>query len=144
MANSHKKTKKFNEGDFIIIKLRLKRFPPGTMKKLHIRGAERFKIIKKIGPNAYVLELSPDYGISLTFNIFDLKEYNKLALIPSEPLGPYPTFESDISPECPLAIPPDRRDRVKRILDDLTIVTRNKGYQHYLIQWQGRPKSEDS
>ena len=85
MANSHKRLKKFNEGDFVIIKLRPKRFSLGTMKKLHARRARSFKIIKKLGPNAYVLELPPDYGISSTFNISDLKEYNDPTLISSEP-----------------------------------------------------------
>ena len=77
MTDSHKRTKEFNKGDFVIIKLRPKRFSSDTMKKLHARGARPFKIIKKIGPNAYVLELPPDYDISLTFNISNLKEYNE-------------------------------------------------------------------
>ena len=53
MADSHKRIKEFNEGDSVMIKLRPERFPPGTMKKLHARGARPFKIIKKIGSNAY-------------------------------------------------------------------------------------------
>ena len=118
MANSRKRTKEFNKGDSIMIKLRLERFSLETMKKLYARRAGPFKIIKKIGPNAYVLELPSDYGISLTFNIFDLKEYKEPALIPSEPFGPYPTFENETLPECPPAIPSDQRDRVESILDD--------------------------
>ena len=143
-ANSHKRTKEFNEGDLVMIKLRPERFPPGTMKKLHARGAGPFKVIKKIGPNAYVLELPPEYGISSTFNIFDLREYNEPTLIPSEPFEPDPVIESEPLPECPPAIPPARRDRVERILDDQAIATRNKSYQRYLVRWQGRPDSEDS
>ena len=127
-----------------MIKLRPERFPPGTMKKLYTWGAGPFKIIKKIGPNAYVLELSPDFGISLTFNIPNLKEYIELILIPSEPFRSDPIFESETPPECPSAMPPVQRDRVERILDDQTIVTRNKGYQRYLVRWQGQPKSKDS
>ena len=127
-----------------MIRLRPERFPPGTMKKLHARGAGPFKIIKKVGPNAYVLELPPEYGISSTFNISDLKEYKGPALIPSEPFEPYNTFESEILPECPPAIPPERKERIDRILDDQSITTRNKGYQRYLVQWQGRPESENS
>jgi len=73
MADSRKRIKEFNEGDFVMIKHRPERFPPGTMKKLHAQGAGPFKIIKKVGSNAYVLELPPDYGISSTFNISDLK-----------------------------------------------------------------------
>ena len=91
-----------------------------------------------------MLELPPDFGISSTFNISDLREYNELALIPSEPCEPDPILESETSPECPLAIPPAQIDRVERILDDQAIVTRNKGYQHYLVRWQGRLESEDS
>ena len=58
-----------------MVRLRPERFPLGAVKKLHAWGAGPLKIIKKIRPNAYVLELSPDYGISSTFNIFDLKEH---------------------------------------------------------------------
>ena len=107
MADSHKRIKKVNERDFMIIKLRPKRFSSSTMKKLHAQIAGCFKIIKKIGLNAYVLELPPDFGISSTFNIFDLKEYIELALIPSKPFEPDPIFESEAPPECPPAISPD-------------------------------------
>ena len=91
-----------------------------------------------------MLELLSDYGISSTFNISDLREYNEPTLIPSEPFELDPFFESEPLPECPPAIPPAQRDMVERILDDQAIVTRNKGYQHYLVRWQGRPDSEDS
>ena len=105
-ADSHKRTKKFNEGDLVMVKLRPERFLPDTMKKLHVRGAGPFKIIKKIRPNAYVLELPPDFGISSTFNISDLREYNEPTLILSEPFEPDPIIESEPLPECPPAIPP--------------------------------------
>ena len=82
-----------------------------------------------------MLELPPEYGISSTFNISDLKEYIEPTLIPSEPFEPYPIFESETPLECPSVIPPVQRDRVERILDDQAIVTRNKGYQHYLVRW---------
>ena len=133
MANSRKRKKEFNEGDSVMIRLRPERFSPGTMKKLQARGAGPFKIIKKIGPNAYVLELPPEYGISPIFNISDLKEYKGPTLIPSEPFGPYPTFESETPPECPPVIPQEQKERVERILDDQSITTRNKGYQRYLV-----------
>ena len=144
MTNSHKRLKEFNEGDSIMIKFKPKRFSPGTMKKLHARGAGPFKIIKKIGPNAYVLELPPSYGISSTFNVSDLKEYKEPALIPSEFFGPNVSFESETPNECPPPSVPERKERIERILDDQIITTRNKGYQRYLVRWQGCPESEDS
>ena len=91
-----------------------------------------------------MLELPPDFGISSTFNISDLKEYIEPALIPSEPFKHDPIFESETPPECPPIVPSAWRDRVERIMYDQMIVTRNKGYQHYLVRWQGQPKSEDS
>ena len=91
-----------------------------------------------------MLELPSEFGISSTFNIFDLREYNEPTLIPSEPFEPDPVIESEPLLECAPAIPPAQRDRVERILDDQAIATRNKSYQCYLVRWQGRPDSEDS
>ena len=39
------------------------------------RAAGPYKIIEKINDNAYKLELSPEFGVSPTFNIADLKPY---------------------------------------------------------------------
>ena len=80
-----------------------------------------------------MLDLPPDCGISLIVNIFDLKEYKESALILGEPFEPYPTIESKTPPECPSAILPERREKIESTLDDQTITTRNKGYQHYLV-----------
>ena len=82
-ADSRKCFKEFFVGDFVMIRLKPEWFSPGTIKKLHSRSAGPYKIIKKIGPNAYVLELSPDLGISSTFNVSDLTEYRELAVISS-------------------------------------------------------------
>ena len=144
LADSHKRAKEFCEGDYVMIRLNPERFPPRTIKKLHAREAGPFKIIKKIGPNAYVLELPPDMGISTTFNISDLVEYKEPVLIPSEPFEQETIIESEPIPECPPPIIPERREKVERILDDKTITTRNKNYQRYLVKWQSRPESNNS
>ena len=39
------------------------------------RAAGPYKIIEKINDNAYKLELPPEFGVSPTFNIIDLKPY---------------------------------------------------------------------
>ena len=144
LADSHKRLKEFYEGDYVMVRLKPERFPPGTIRKLHARGAGPFKIVKRIGPNAYVLELPPDIGISSTFNVSDLVEYKEPILIPSEAFGSEPTIESDPIPECLPPTIPERREKIERILDDKTITTRNKDYQRYLVQWQGRPESDNS
>ena len=64
LVDSHKRAKEFCEGDYVMIRLNPEQFPPGTIKKLYARGAGPLKILKKIGPNAYVLEL-PSYQYNL-------------------------------------------------------------------------------
>jgi hypothetical protein len=39
------------------------------------RAAGPFKILAKINDNAYKLELSPEFGVSRSFNISDLHPY---------------------------------------------------------------------
>jgi hypothetical protein len=39
------------------------------------RSAGPFKILAKINDNAYKLELSPELGVSPSFNISDLRPY---------------------------------------------------------------------
>ena len=55
--------------------LRKDRFPELRKSKLMPRAAGPYKIIEKINDNAYKLELPPEFGVSPTFNIADLKPY---------------------------------------------------------------------
>jgi hypothetical protein len=43
--------------------------------KLMSRAAGPFKILAKINGNVYKLELPPEFGVSLSFNISDLRPY---------------------------------------------------------------------
>jgi len=73
--------------------------PPGAVKKLTAHSADPFKILKKINSNAYVIDLSPNFEISLTFNISDLVAYKDPPFNPDNPLmdldepTPEPLFE---------------------------------------------------
>ena len=84
-----------------MIRLRPEWFPPEIVNKLHAHRARPFKIIKRVGPNAYVLELPPELGISSTFNVLDLIEYREPTMIPNEPFEPDPIVGSEPNPECP-------------------------------------------
>ena len=75
LANAKCKDQQFNEGDMVLVHLRPKRFPPRSFTKLHARRAGPFKVTKKLGTNAYVIELPFEFGISLVFNIEDLTEF---------------------------------------------------------------------
>jgi hypothetical protein len=55
--------------------LRKDRFPELRKSKLMPRAAGPYKILEKINDNAYKLELPPEFRVSPTFNIADLKPY---------------------------------------------------------------------
>jgi hypothetical protein len=55
--------------------LRKERFPELRKSKLMSRAAGPFKILAKFKDNAYKLELSPEFGVSPSFNISDLQLY---------------------------------------------------------------------
>ena len=70
-----RKEVQLNEGDLVWLHLRKDRFPELRKSKLMPRDAGPFKIIEKINDNAYKLELPPEFRVSPTFNISDLKPY---------------------------------------------------------------------
>ena len=58
------------------VHLRKDRFSPGKFGKLKPRVDGPFKIIEKIGENAYKLQLPHEYDISPMFNVKDLRAYH--------------------------------------------------------------------
>ena len=143
-ADSHRRHQEFQEGDYVMIRLRAERFPPGTVKKLHARGAGPFKILKRVGPNAYVVDLPSDYGISSTFNVSDLLSYKEPTAIPSNPFEPSPPLEIDPTPECPPALKFARHEQIEKILDEQVTSTRSREYHCYLVRWRDHPPSDDT
>ena len=127
-----------------MIRVRPERFSSGTVKKLQARGAGPFRVLKRVGSNAYVVDLPNDYGISSTFNVSDLVAYRDPAVIPSEPFEPSPPLVSDPVPECPLPAPFQQREQIEHILDEQVITTRSGAYQRYLVRWKGCPMTDDT
>jgi hypothetical protein len=62
-------------GDLVWLHLRKDIFLELRKSKLMPRGAGPYKILEKINDNAYKLELPPEFRVSPTFNIVDLKPY---------------------------------------------------------------------
>jgi hypothetical protein len=70
-ASKGRKEVKLEPGDLVWVHLR----PDLRKSKLMPHAAGSFKVLKKINDNAYKLELPPEFGVSPTFNISDLKSY---------------------------------------------------------------------
>jgi hypothetical protein len=66
---------KLQSGDLVCLHLRKERFPDLRKSKLMFHVDGPFKILEKINDNAYKLELPPEFGVSPTFNISDLRPY---------------------------------------------------------------------
>jgi len=131
-ANLRKRDKQFEVGDQVLIRLRSERFPPGNYNKLHARCAGPFTVLKKLGPNTYVIDLPPTYAISQVFNIEDLTAFNGQNDFPS-PLDDIPIRVP--STPCPF-------DGILTVLDHQFVSTRKGGYYKFLVQWAHKPLSD--
>jgi len=133
-----------------MIHVRPKRFPLRAVKKLTARSADLFKILKKINPNAYVIDLPQDIGINSTFNISDLIAYKGPLFNPDNSLvdldepTPEPLFEGLHFSPLPTTIDPFILEQIDSIKDDQILSARDGGYRQYLVYWKGRPESDDT
>lgn len=127
----------------MMVRLRPERFQPRVTKKLHACSSGPYEILNRVGPNAYVLNLPSDLGISSTFNVEDLVHFHGSSspfVNPfSNPQTPVPQFPQPIPPPPPLA---HRREVIEDILDEQTISTRQGGYQKYLVKWKDKPETD--
>jgi len=71
-ADKSKKHVVFEPGEFVWAHLRKDRFPHLRSNKLKPRAAGPFKVLKRIGDNAYELELPSDWQVHSSFNVADL------------------------------------------------------------------------
>lgn len=74
--DKYRRDVEFQECDLVWINLSKDRFPRGKYGKLHDRGSGPYKILKRAGKNAYILELPKDIGVSSTFNVSYLRVYH--------------------------------------------------------------------
>lgn len=87
--------------------------------------------MKRLGANAYLLELPLDLHFSPICNIDDLNSYYGLDNSPREG-----TSTTDLPVEIkPLEI-------IEDILNDQVMSTRRGGYKKFLVKWKYRPISD--
>ena len=126
-ADLHRRHNEFNVGDYVMIRIRPERFSSGANRKLHARSAGPFKVLQRVGPNAYVLDLPHDFGISSIFNIEDLVAYHKSFSIPNDPfeipLNSLPNDPIEIS--IPFTLTSTQKDNIDAILNEQVVFNRN-------------------
>ena len=110
-----------------MIWIRPERFPSGTVRKLQARSAGPFKVLKRMGLNAYVIDLPYDYGISSSFNIENLVAYKSLTAIPDTPFDEplLDPIDAPIPTPLPLNLPYAHKESIDAILDEQIVSTKD-------------------
>lgn len=89
--NVYRKHQEFIEGDFGMVHVYLEHYPKHVVKKLNAKSQVLFKIVRKLGSNAYLLDLLLTLSISHVFNIANLYPYHDTF---THPIGPSSTLHS--------------------------------------------------
>ena len=90
-----------------------------------------------MGPNAYVIDLLHNYGISSSFNIEDLVAYKSPTIIPDTPFDePFlDPIDALIPTPLPLNLPHAHKELIDAILDEQIVSTRDGGVHRFLVRW---------
>ena len=65
----------FSVADKVMVRVHRERFPPGSIENLHARCTGPCTVLRKIGLNAYELDIPRDLSISL---VFDGKDFDSV------------------------------------------------------------------
>ena len=142
----HHRPRIFQVGNRVMVRLRLEHYTPGSATKLHARSTGPFRVLSRIGENAYVVDIPPSWGISSTFNVADLASHQAPPLLADiEPSSRGPFFEREFTMEyTPPILPPDRHKRVEEILQEVIDFLGDEVSWRLLVHWQGRLSEDDA
>ena len=87
-VDEHRRSREFQVGDMVMIRLRPERYTTENAQKLHPHAAGPFKVHRKINSNAYDIAILPDKRIPTTLNICNLVPYQGQLDVPTEPGHP--------------------------------------------------------
>ncbi|XP_038704723.1 uncharacterized protein LOC120000670 [Tripterygium wilfordii] len=142
-ANAHRRLIEFQPGDLVFIRIHPARFPPGTIHKLHSRRAGPFAVLKRLGANAYLIDLPSEFRFSPIFNVADLTACHEDSPIhppPSDETGNHTPLPTATLPHPDSSFPPDDTPYV--ILQREFVTTRRGGYWRYLVLLRNRPVAD--
>ncbi|KAH0653052.1 hypothetical protein KY289_030730 [Solanum tuberosum] len=74
--NKGRKYVVFKPGNLVWVHMRKERFPSKRKTKLDPRGSGPYKVLERIGDNAYKLDLPGKFQVSATFNVSDLSHFD--------------------------------------------------------------------
>jgi transposase InsO family protein len=123
--NKNRKDMSYAEGDLVLLASRHIRTLRAS-KKLADKFLGPFKILARIGPNAYKLDLPPKYGrLHHTFHVSLLEAYRQ---------------RDGCDPPEPQDIDGEEEWEVDKILDE----KRSAGKRYFYIRWKGFSEAHDS
>ena len=97
----------FEPGDLVWLHLRPEQFPSRRNSKLHQPGDEPFRLLVRLGMNAYKLNLMDSYGVHPPFNVSDLSPSTVLLFDDPEQTGTFATQEGEGDAPPPPMSPPE-------------------------------------
>ena len=136
----HRRYKEFNVGEYVMVRIRPERIPKTFSKKLYVKAMDPYSIIRKLGSNAYLLDLPNDMDISHVFNVEDLLPYRDT--FESSTL-PFSVFVGEASKGA-LIVPSLQysKEMVDIILDDELVTSKDGDFHRFFVKWHSRPESD--
>ncbi|KAI9175130.1 hypothetical protein LWI28_027810 [Acer negundo] len=139
----HRRPLEFGEDDFVMVHICPARFPQHSVKKLHALTIGPFRVLKRLGSNAYLLDLLADLTISPVFNVSDLYLYRGMFepnVLSSDVSG----GPSSSSLPCIPPVAANHVNQVEQILNDRLVTSIQGGCRQFLVRWHGRSSAEDT